>query len=200
MSNIALRHGATIDKYIGDAILAFFGDPESRGARADALACVRMAIDMQRRMRELQQEWRHVGSEKPFQIRIGINTGFCTVGNFGSADRMDYTVIGGEVNLAARLQSHAELGGILIGHETYALVRNDVVTEEMAPITVKGFPAPVPVYRVLDIIDKGKLEVGVHYQRPGVQIDVDPARLSATDRTEVANVIDELGKLLRHEE
>ena len=85
MSEIALRHGATIDKYIGDAILAFFGDPESRGAREDALACVRMAIAMQRRMRELQHEWRNVGSEKPFQLRIGINTGFCTVGNFGSS-------------------------------------------------------------------------------------------------------------------
>ncbi len=98
---------------------------------------------------------------------------------------MDYTVIGGEVNLAARLQSHAELGGILIGHETYALVKNDVVTEDMTPITVKGFPAPVQVYRVLDI-DQGKHGVGVHYQRPGAQIDVDVGRLSATDRTEVA--------------
>src|SRR5262249_31688151 len=151
MSKIALEHGATIDKYIGDAILAFFGDPESRGAREDAFVCVRMAIKMQRRMRRLQEEWKNIGAEKPFQLRIGINTGFCTVGNFGSEDRMDYTVIGGEVNLAARLQSHAELGGILIGHETYSLVKNEVPTEELPPVLVKGFGAPVRVYRVLDI-------------------------------------------------
>jgi class 3 adenylate cyclase len=119
MSRIALEHGATIDKYIGDAIVAFFGDPESRGTKEDALACVNMAIAIQRRMRELQSEWLDLGIEKPFQLRIGISTGFCTVGNFGSEDRMDYTIIGGEVNLASRLQSHAELGGVLIAHETY---------------------------------------------------------------------------------
>lgn len=194
MSKIALRHGGTIDKYIGDAILAFFGDPESRGVREDALACVRMAIEMQRRMSELQLEWRNVGAEKPFQLRIGINTGFCTVGNFGSEDRMDYTVIGGEVNLAARLQSNAELGGILMGHETYSLVKNDISAEEMAPITVKGFHAPVQVYRVLGI--KDRIDV-VQYQRPGAQIDVDLGRLTATDRNEISTVIEKLGRLLQ---
>ena len=113
MSKIALEHGATIDKYIGDAILLFFGDPETKGIKEDAIACVSMAIAMQRRMRELQSEWRDAGLEKPFQLRIGISTGYCTVGNFGSDDRMDYTIIGNEVNLASRLQSHAEPGGIL---------------------------------------------------------------------------------------
>src|SRR5262249_42326257 len=89
MSKIALAHGATIDKYIGDAILAFFGDPETRGVQEDAMACVDMAIAMQRRMRELQAEWSDAGLQKPFELRIGINTGYCTVGNFGSEDRMD---------------------------------------------------------------------------------------------------------------
>ena len=126
MSKIALEHGATIDKYIGDAFLAFFGDPETRGVRQDAIACVEMAIAMQRRMTELQSEWRDAGLERPFHLRIGINTGYCTVGNFGSEDRMDYTIIGGEVNLASRLQSHAEPGGILLSHETYSLVKDAV--------------------------------------------------------------------------
>ena len=125
MSSIALEHGATIDKFIGDAIMLFFGDPETRGPREDATACVRMAIAMQQRMRDLQAEWRERGQEHVFQLRIGINTGFCTVGNFGSNDRVDYTIIGNEVNLAARLQSHADLGGILLAHETYALVKDD---------------------------------------------------------------------------
>jgi adenylate cyclase len=105
MSAIALEYGATIDKYIGDAMLLFFGDPESRGVREDAKACVRMALAMQRRMRELEYEWRSRGLERPFRIRMGICTGFCTVGNFGTLDRMDYTIIGNEVNLAARLQA-----------------------------------------------------------------------------------------------
>jgi PAS domain S-box-containing protein len=196
MSKIALEHGATIDKYIGDAILAFFGDPESRGAREDALACVRMAIAMQRRMRELQEEWRDIGSARPFQLRIGINTGFCTVGNFGSVDRMDYTVIGSEVNLAARLQSHAELGGILLGHETHALVRGEVAAEELPAITVKGFAAPVAVYRVLDVAADADAEA-VRYRRPGARIDIDLGALSAATRREVAALVEDLRSRLR---
>jgi PAS domain S-box-containing protein len=154
MSKIALEHGATIDKYIGDAILAFFGDPETRGVKEDAMACVNMAIAMQRRMRELQFEWRDAGLEKPFQLRIGINTGYCTVGNFGSEDRMDYTIIGSAVNLASRLESHAELGGILISHETYSLVKDRVPAEEQGPVQAKGFAKPVRNYKVLDQFDK----------------------------------------------
>jgi adenylate cyclase len=149
MSKIALEHGATIDKYIGDAFLAFFGDPETRGVRQDAIACVGMAVAMQRRMQELQSEWRDAGLERPFQLRIGVNTGYCTVGNFGSEDRMDYTIIGGEVNLASRLQSHAGPGGILLSHETYSLVKNSIAAEEQAPIQVKGFAKPVRNYKVL---------------------------------------------------
>jgi adenylate cyclase len=95
---------------------------------------------MQRRMRELQAEWRDRGLQKPFQLRVGINTGYCTVGNFGSEDRMDYTIIGGEVNLASRLQSHAELGGILLSHETYSLVKDHVMAEERSPIRPRGLP------------------------------------------------------------
>ena len=142
MSSIALEYGATIDKFIGDAIMLFFGDPETKGAREDATACVTMAIAMQQRMRDLQAEWRERGQEHVFQLRIGINTGYCTVGNFGSDERVDYTIIGNEVNLASRLQTHADLGGILLAHETYALVKDSVLTEETGTITVKGFPSP----------------------------------------------------------
>jgi adenylate cyclase len=153
MSRIALKFGGTIDKYIGDAIMIFFGDPESRGVKEDALACVRMAIAMLRRMRELRSEWQEMGAERPFQLRIGINTGFCTVGNFGGADRMDYTIIGNVVNMTARLQTQAEVDTILIGHETYALVKNVVATEEQPPIKVKGFSEPLHCYKVLGLYD-----------------------------------------------
>ena len=153
MSRIALEFGATIDKYIGDAIMAFFGDPESKGVKEDAIACVRMAIAMLRRMQELRSEWRELGAERPFQLRIGINTGYCTVGNFGSADRMDYTIIGNMVNMTARLQSHAEIDSILMGHETYSLVKDVVATAKHSPITVKGFAEPLNCYKVLGLYD-----------------------------------------------
>ncbi len=153
MSDIALQHGATIDKYIGDAIMVFFGDPETRGLKEDARACVHMAVAMLRRMRELRSEWQELGAEKPFSVRMGINTGYCTVGNFGSNDRMDYTIIGNAVNLTARLQSHSEIDGILLGHETYSLVKDEVAAEEQTQIKVKGFAEPVRCYRVLGLYD-----------------------------------------------
>jgi adenylate cyclase len=174
MSKIAISHGATIDKYVGDAIMAFFGDPTSRGSKEDAIACVKMAIAMQRRLRELQLNWLDLGSEKPFQLRVGINTGFCTVGNFDSEDRMDYTIIGNEVNLAARLQSHAELGGILVAHETSSLIRDTILTEEQEPVSVKGFAHPVRVYRVVGIYDELEKDSRIiREERQGVRLLVD---------------------------
>ena len=153
MSRIALKFGGTIDKYIGDAIMIFFGDPESKGVQEDAIACVRMAIAMLGRMRELRSEWQELGAERPFQLRIGINTGYCTVGNFGGADRMDYTIVGNIVNMTARLQTQAEVDSILIGHETYSLVKHVVATAEQSPINVKGFAAPIHCYKVLGLYD-----------------------------------------------
>ena len=174
MSKIALDHGATIDKYMGDAILAFFGDPESRGVKEDATACVQMAIAMQRRMRELQSRWLALGSEKPFRLRIGINTGYCTVGNFGSEDRMDYTIIGNEVNLASRLESSADEGGILIAHETYSLVKDSVLAEERSPITVKGFAQPIRTYWVVGIYDDLEQEGQIiRKEQDGIKIMVE---------------------------
>jgi class 3 adenylate cyclase len=153
MSKIALAHGAHIDKFIGDAMLMFFGDPETKGFEEDARACVRMAVAMQRQMVELQQEWRASGFEQPFQMRIGINTGYCNVGNFGSEDRMDYTIIGAEVNLAARIQAEADPGGILISYPTWALVRDIVRAEERGSIAAKGIRREVGVFAVAGILD-----------------------------------------------
>jgi class 3 adenylate cyclase len=148
MSTIALKHGATVDKFIGDALLVFFGDPETQGIEEDARACLRMAVDMQRRLEQLNRVWRDRGVERPFQARMGINTGYCNVGNFGSDDRMDYTIIGAEANLAARLQSIAEPGGICLSYETYALVRDLVRARPLAPIAMKGISREVVPYEV----------------------------------------------------
>jgi len=87
MSAIALQFGGTIDKFVGDAMLVFFGDPESMGIDNDAAACVRMAMAMQQRLAELSVRWRNRGIERPFRARMGINTGFVNVGNFGSGRR-----------------------------------------------------------------------------------------------------------------
>ena len=154
MSAIALEHGGTIDKFIGDAIVIFFGDPETKGPVEDAKACLRMAVAMQRRVAELNAKWRREGVEEPFRVRIGINTGICNVGNFGSTDRMDYTIIGGEANLAARLQSIAEPGHIVVSYETYALVRDIVAADALAPITMKGIGREVIPYAVSGLSDE----------------------------------------------
>ncbi|HXF54210.1 MAG TPA: PAS-domain containing protein [Hyphomicrobiaceae bacterium] len=196
MSTIALQYGATIDKYVGDAMLLFFGDPESRGVKEDAKACVMMAIAMQRRMRELEHEWRGRGLQQPFRIRIGITTGFCTVGNFGSRDRMDYTIIGNEVNLAARLQSAAEPGGILLSHETNALVQDIVLTEEYPPMTVKGFLRLIKTYKLLgtykELVDEGKV---VLQEREGLRVLVDLTKQVSSEAIAVLEeVLSELKK------
>ena len=153
MSRIALQYGATIDKYVGDGIMIFFGDPDSRGTKEDALACVKMAIAMQARVRELASLWRDAGIERPLACRIGINTGYCTVGNFGSEDRMDYTIIGNAVNLASRLEREAPPGSILISFETYALVKDEVRCEERGHIEVRGIAYPVATYEPIGLQD-----------------------------------------------
>jgi class 3 adenylate cyclase len=156
MSAIAQEHGATLDKFIGDAILAFFGDPETRGVAEDARACIRMAIDMQRRLARLNAAWRERGIEQPFRVRMGINTGFCNVGNFGSTDRMDYTIIGAEANLAARLQSIAEPGGIVASYEAFALVRDMVRGRPLPAIRMKGINRDVVPYVIEGMISDGR--------------------------------------------
>jgi adenylate cyclase len=195
MATIALQYGATIDKYIGDAMLLFFGDPDTKGAKADARAGVMMAVAMQRRMRELEQEWRSRGLERPFRIRMGVSTGFCTVGNFGSRDRMDYTIIGNEVNLASRLQSVAEPGSILLSHETNSLVRDVVLTEEQPPMTVKGFFQPIKNYKVVgtydDLVQQGKVML---QERDGLRVLVD---LTKQDKSEAIAVLEEVLLQLR---
>ena len=150
MTAIALDHGATIDKYIGDAMMVFFGDPESKGEKDDARSCISMALNMQDRMIELQTKWRNQGFADPFQVRMGMNTGYCNVGNFGSDQRLTYTIIGGEVNVAQRLESAADAGGILMSYETFAHAQDMVNVKELESITMKGIQREIKVYSVLE--------------------------------------------------
>jgi class 3 adenylate cyclase len=189
MSNIAQEHGAYFDKFIGDAMMFFFGDLESTSIKEDATACVRMAMAMQRRLAQLQMEWRERGLiDQPFETRMGINTGYCTIGNFGSEDRMDYTIIGGEVNLAARLEASADAGGILMEAETYAQVKDWLQAEERDAITMKGFSKPIRTFAVKDIYEEMTANGPViRHEDDGLAITIDRDRV---DKDEAIRVLE----------
>ena len=148
MESIIRKYHGTLDKYIGDAIMVFYGDPTTKGAKEDALSCVKMALEMQKQVLDLSGEWGGHGLNESLQIRIGIFTGYCTVGNFGSEEQMDYTIIGNPVNAASRLETAACPGEILISHRTWSLTNEYIEAEEISPIVVKGFRDPLKVYRV----------------------------------------------------
>jgi adenylate cyclase len=165
--------------------MAFFGDPKTRGVKEDARACVSMAMEMLAATRRLDRKWQETGIGCPLQIRIGVNTGYCTVGDFGSQKRMDYTIIGHQVNLAARIQKAAAPNSILVSQETFALVRDDVIGREQAPITVKGIHAPVQTYEIIVPAGPDKRAV-IHEESEGVILKVD---LDAADKDEVRRIL-----------
>ena len=181
MSKIALQYGATIDKYVGDAIVMFYGDPTTLGVKQDALACVQMGLAMQKRVAELAEEWRNNGIETPLRCRIGIHTGYCTVGNFGSEDRMDYTMVGGTVNLASRLEHEAPPGGVLISFETYAHVKDEVRCEERGHVQVKGIAHPVATYAVLGP------KQATDYATAHLRLELDAERMTDDERRAAAD-------------
>lgn len=172
MSHIVMKHGGTIDKFIGDAIMVFFGDPETKGVKRDAEACVAMAIEMRKHMKTLRHRWKAQGIKQPLEIRMGINTGYCTVGNFGAESRMDYTLLGKEVNLASRLESAANPSEILISSETYTLIQDRILCREKGMIDAKGFNRPIPVYQVVDF----RKDLGAH--RSFTELDLDGFSMS----------------------
>ena len=148
MESIIRKYNGTLDKYMGDAIMVFFGDPTTKGAKEDALSCVRMAMEMQTQIHDLSGEWDEHGMDIALQIRVGIFTGYCTVGNFGSEEHMDYTIIGNPVNAASRVESAAAPGEVLVSHKTWSFINEYVEGAEMNAIVVKGFQDPLRVYRV----------------------------------------------------
>ena len=193
MSQIALKHGATIDKYIGDAIMVFFGDPESFGIEEDARRCVAMAVEMQQRMAELWGYWsKHFGLKKDLEIRVGINTGYCTVGNFGSEDRLDYTVIGAAVNLASRLESAATPSGILVSEETYFQVKDYFSFDAPQQLELKGLERSVIAYEV-DISDMSRAETK-NFEGENFQLKLTKHPLDLEELEALKKIIDELSE------
>lgn len=184
MSTIAQRYEGTIDKFIGDAIMVFFGDPTSDGAKMDAMKAVGMAIAMRKHLRKLQKTWSIQGVEKPLEMRMGINTGYATVGNFGTESRMDYTALGTEVNLASRLESAAKPGQILISHTTYALIKDRIMCRRCGAIQVKGFDRPIDVYEAIDWRKNvGSQQSFFEKHTAGFSLHVDIDELAEKDRS-----------------
>ena len=160
MTEIALKYGGTIDKFIGDAVLIFFGDPESDGLKKDASKCLSMAIAMQNKVAELDRNWREDrGITEGLKVRMGISTGYCTVGNFGSVQRVDYTVLGSTVNLASRLESICQPNKILVAPETKTLLEKEFKFEAQEAVELKGLNMPVTPYQYLDLKKTTPLEI-----------------------------------------
>ncbi|WP_317933401.1 adenylate/guanylate cyclase domain-containing protein [Halioxenophilus sp. WMMB6] len=195
MTKIIAHYGGTVDKFMGDGIMVIFGDNETRGAKADCLRCVTMALAMRKRMKVLQNHWLAQGIKRKLEIRMGINTGFCTVGTFGAkAYYQDYTVLGTHVNLASRLESAASPGEILLSHESWALVKDTILCTNKGMVKAKGFSYPIEVYQVIDLRknlggEQSYLETSL--EGFSMQLDLDKVRNYDRDR-----VMDDLEKAL----
>ncbi len=152
MVEVVMRHEGTLDKFIGDAIMAVFGAPIGRGAAEDAWRAVQTAHEMRMRLAELQQQWQAAG-RPVWRIGVGLNHGEVIVGDIGSPQRTEYTVIGDPVNVAARVEGlNKEFGtDILLTEAVYELVKERVEVKLAGTTTVKGRAQPVAVYALVEI-------------------------------------------------
>jgi len=193
MSDIAMKWGGTIDKFIGDAIMVFFGDPEFIDDVTHAQNCAKMALDMLEELKKLRMQWREIGMFQMLRVRMGINTGYCTVGNFGSNNRMEYTIIGGQVNIAARLESIAEPDSIYISHSTLTLIQDITECEFVDNLTVKGIHYPIEVYKLIrmkgDAGDKAQLIQTDKHSFILKEVEFDNTTVSANERNEIKKVL-----------
>ncbi|KAA3658182.1 MAG: adenylate/guanylate cyclase domain-containing protein [Chloroflexi bacterium] len=193
MSEIALKYGGTIDKFVGDAVMVFFGAPEFEDDVSHAKRCAQMALEMREALFQLRPQWKLKGIARELHVRAGINTGFCTVGNFGSEHRMDYTIIGGQVNLAARLQSAAPADGIYISKATYSLIEEFVTTKHVGHQQVKGIYEPVEIWELTGLAEGEEtpspyLQIGDNHLKLE-QLDIDLDTLSEEDRMAIQKAL-----------
>ena len=200
MSKVVSQFNGTIDKFIGDAIMVTFGDDPtlSKGVKQDAIACVSMALAMGKRMRELQPIWAEMGIKRPLQIRIGINSGYCTVGTFGTSQFMDHTALGVHVNLASRLESAGQPEEILVSHETWNLIKDTVLCKDKGKIKAKGFTHPVQVFQVIN----HRRELGSNQSyfsetTDGFSMHLDMQKVKNYDREKVITSLEHAAKKLR---
>jgi len=198
MLKIASAHRGTIDKFMGDGIMVLFGDSNSEGLKSDCLRCISMAVNMRKKMSELETLWFNKGIKKPLRIRMGINTGYCTVGSFGTSDYMDYTVLGTHVNLASRLESAADPGEILVSHETWSLIKDVVMCRDKGEISAKGFSHPIKVYQVVDFRkDMGKHQSYFEERAEGFSMHLDLEKIKNFDKQRIIDNLESAARNLR---
>ena len=148
MTEIAERHGGTVDKFLGDGMMAFFGAPTTTGDQTDARSAVAMALEMQRSLPHLNEMWLSHGGRRPLEVRMGVHTGYASVGDFGSATRKTYSAIGLQVNLAARVQDKCRPGEVLVTDATWTLIRHHFEGVDEGEFELKGIHYPVRCYSV----------------------------------------------------
>ena len=151
MAAVAVAYRGTLSNYIGDAVMVIFGAPESADEQDQAWWAIQTAFGMRERAEALSERVRDRGIPADLRVRIGINTGRCTVGMYGSDILRAYKAIGFAANIAARLQAHADAGGVLVGFRTYALVKDRVEARPLEPLAVKGAARPVEAWEILAI-------------------------------------------------
>jgi len=201
MAQIADAWGGTIDKFIGDAVMIFFGDRDDSDPAEEAQKCVRMALDMQVANASLAEVWRAKGIDRPLRSRIGINTGHCTVGNFGSEKRMDYTIVGSPVNVASRLEGLAEPGGILISGSTYHLVKDAVECTRRGAVQVKGVMHPIETHDVLRLRDAEHSSPFLQTREDGsfdlAPLSYSPETSSRLERAELQSMLEKALRMVK---
>ena len=190
MTNVALEYGGTIDKFIGDAVLVFFGDPETQGDVEDAMRCVEMALTMQTRVAALQGYWKKNGVPNDLKVRMGIATGYCTVGNFGSDQRLEYTVLGSPVNLAARLQGMAEPDTVLVDQNTHSLIEDQIECEMKGEFTPKGFARTVRYFEISNLSENADFRERRSLSHIGEHVEV-----NVLDSSDIRAAIEELAEI-----
>ena len=140
-------------------------------------------------MRKLKKDWERTGLSESLDVRMGIHTDVCTVGNFGSSDRLDYTVLGNGVNLASRLESMAEANQILISENTHNLINEDIKSQFFSEITAKGRAHPVKAYQVSGIVPKKIKEEVIEASEEGFELRLD--RKMVKNKHEVLSILEE---------
>jgi adenylate cyclase len=154
MTAVAVSHRGTLDNYIGDGLMVIFGAPQRDEESVQAWSALQAAFEMKVRAEELTAAIRGRGIPADLRVRVGVNTGHCTVDVFGSNILRAYKAVGFAVNVAARLQSEAEPGTVLVGFRTYALVKQRVRAEPRDPLTLKGAARPVEAWEILELVNE----------------------------------------------
>ena len=180
MCEIALKYGGTIDKFIGDSVMVFFGDPQSQGPEQDALACCNMGLEMLAFVEKNEELFKEqFNFPEKLEIRIGVHSGVCSVGNFGSDQRLDYTVIGRAVNVAARLEQAAPKNSMLFSNSTKSLLGDTFQVSDSIEVKAKGIDRPIIGYILTNQISKRSL---VTVKEEGISVKFDP---NIVDKKEV---------------